>query len=275
VLDHAAALQRLVHAFLEEAHALAAVAFGARQGNSRVTQQRGGVVAVGRRERGTGADGDRQLLARDHERPSQLFDQSIHEIHDFGKIGDIDESDGELVAARPRYDVALAQHRLNTGGNVAQHLIAATMVDGVVDFLEIVDLEAKDGDAGAIAMNARHGLGQAVAEGLAIGEAGQRIVLLEIAELRLGLAALAPPHPAKRGEHGDARSEKQQRDGRGPAEIAGENLRLVALIEIDNERAPRIAVERKRESEGGKIRRRRGVRTLVQRDLGLFRRRAG
>ncbi len=51
VLDHAAALQRLVHAFLEEAHALAAVALGARQGNCRVTQERGGVVAVGGRER--------------------------------------------------------------------------------------------------------------------------------------------------------------------------------------------------------------------------------
>src|SRR4029453_1207278 len=106
------------------------------------------------------------------------------------------------------------------------------MVHGVVDLLEIVDVEAKDGDAGAVPMHARHGLGQAVAEGLASGEAGQRVVLFEIAELRGGLAVLAARHPAEGGEDAKSSSEKQQHDGRDPPEIACENFRLVALIEI-------------------------------------------
>ena len=38
MLDHAPALQRLVHALLEEAHALAAVALGARQRDASVTE---------------------------------------------------------------------------------------------------------------------------------------------------------------------------------------------------------------------------------------------
>lgn len=51
VLDHAAALQRLVHALLEEAHALAAVTLGAGQRDAGVTKHEGGGVAVGGGER--------------------------------------------------------------------------------------------------------------------------------------------------------------------------------------------------------------------------------
>jgi hypothetical protein len=63
-----------------------------------------------------------------------------------------------------------------------------------------------DGDAGAVPMHARHGFGQAVAEGLAIGEAGQGVVLFEVAELRHGLATHAAPHPAEGGEYAKSRS---------------------------------------------------------------------
>ncbi len=48
VLDHAAALQRLVHALLEEAHALTAVALGAGERDAGVTEHGGRGVAVGR-----------------------------------------------------------------------------------------------------------------------------------------------------------------------------------------------------------------------------------
>ena len=48
VLDHAPALQRLVHALLEEAHALAAVALGAGESDAGMAEHGGRGVAVGR-----------------------------------------------------------------------------------------------------------------------------------------------------------------------------------------------------------------------------------
>ena len=45
------------------------------------------------------------------------------------------------------------------------------MIGGVVDLLEIVDVEAKNGDVGAVPMHASDGVGEPVAEALAIGEA--------------------------------------------------------------------------------------------------------
>ncbi len=53
-------------------------------------------------------------------------------------------------------------------------------------------------------------VGEAVAESLAIGEAGEGVVLLEIAELLLGLSPLASAHPGEGGGHGDAGAEQEQ-----------------------------------------------------------------
>ena len=138
------------------------------------------------------------------------LDQAVHEGHDVAEIGDVDQRDGELVAAQPGDQVALTQRRLNAGADVAQHLVAARVIGGIVDLLELVDVEAEHGDMAAVALHARHGVGEAVVERLAIGEAGQGVVLLEIANLRFGLAALASPHPREGGGHGNAGAEQEQ-----------------------------------------------------------------
>ena len=154
MLDHAAALQRLVHALLEEAHALAAVALGAGQSDAGMTQHGRRGVAVGGRERDADAGGDQHLLARDLKRAAQGFDQPIHEGHDVAEIGDVDEGNGEFVAGQPRDEVVLAQGRLDAAADVAQHLVAAAMVGRFVDLLELVDVETKHGDMRAVALHA-------------------------------------------------------------------------------------------------------------------------
>ena len=99
------------------------------------------------------------------------------------------------------------------------------------------------------------GVGQALAERLAVGKAGEGVVLLEIADLLFGLAPLLPAHPGKRGGHGDAGAKQEQGDGGDQAEIAGQHFRLVALVEIDHERAARTSVQGERERERGEVRR--------------------
>ena len=109
VLDHAPALQRLVHALLEEAHALAAVALGAGERDVGMAKHDGRGVAVAGRQRNADAGGDQQLLVGHLERAAQRLDQPVHEGHDVAEIGDVDQRDGELVAAKPGDEIALAQ----------------------------------------------------------------------------------------------------------------------------------------------------------------------
>ncbi len=254
VLDQAAALQRLVHALLEEAHALTAVAFGAGESNAGMAEHGGRGVAISRGQGDTDAGGDQHFLVCHLQRAPQGFDQAVHEGHDVAEIGDVDEGDGELVAAEPGDQVALAERRLNAGADVAQHLVAAGVIGGVVDLLELVDVEAEDGDMAAIAMHAIDGRGQALAERLAIGKAGEGVVLLEIADLLFGLAPFPSAHPGKRGRHGDAGAKQEQGDGGDQSEIAGQHVGLVALVEIDHQRAVRTAVQGEGEGERGEMR---------------------
>ena len=60
--DRVSPLQGLVHAFLEEAHALTALGLGAGKGNVGVPQQLRRGVAVIRREGNAGAHGAHELL---------------------------------------------------------------------------------------------------------------------------------------------------------------------------------------------------------------------
>ena len=160
MLDHAPALQRLVHALLEEAHALPAVALGARQSDAGVTEHGRRGVAVGGGERDADAGSHQHLLAGDLKRPAQGLDQPVHERHHVAEIGDIDEGDGELVAGEAGDEIVLAQRRLDAAADVAQHLIAAAMVGDFVDLLELVDVETEHGDMRAVAMHANDGFGR-------------------------------------------------------------------------------------------------------------------
>ncbi len=69
-------------------------------------------------------------------------------------------------------------------------------------------------------MNPLDRLGEVCAKGIAIGKAGESVVLFEIAELRFGLAPLPAPHPGKGGWDGETGTEQEQHDCGHPPEIA-------------------------------------------------------
>ncbi len=117
------------------------------------------------------------------------------------------------------------------------------MLGRVVDLLELVNVETNDRDMRVVLLHADHGVAKGVGEGAAIGQTGQRIVTLEIAHLLLSLPPLAPAHPGEGNGRRDAEAEQRQRHQGDEAEIAGEHARLIALVEIDDQRAARIRVE--------------------------------
>ena len=75
--DRASPLQRLVHAFLKEAHALAALGLGAGNGNVSVPQQFRRRVAVIGGECDAGANGAHELLVGNADGKTQRLGQAI------------------------------------------------------------------------------------------------------------------------------------------------------------------------------------------------------
>ena len=75
-------------------------------------------------------------------------------------------------------------------------------------------------------------------------QAGKRVVVLEIVDLLLGAAALLGAHPGDGDRRRDADAEQEEHDAGDQAEIVRKCARLVALVEIDDERATLAGVER-------------------------------
>jgi hypothetical protein len=100
-------------------------------------------------------------------------------------------------------------------------------------------------------------------------------VIFEIADLRLGLAAFPAPRPGEGRRGGDADAEQEQRDSGDQAEIVGKGGGLVTLVEIDDERAALLTVERERNPEAGEMGRAGSARGRKQRYLGRLAGRIG
>src|SRR5207302_861692 len=85
------------------------------------------------------------------------------------------EDDAELLAAEPADDVGAAYRAAKRGREAAEHLVARPVAVDVVDALEVVDVEHQDGDRVVRAARSLELLAQAVVEGAAVVEAGQRV----------------------------------------------------------------------------------------------------
>ena len=102
----------------------------------------------------------------------------------------------------------------------AQELIAGIVTEGVVDVLEVVEVELQDRDQRAVAARLAEGHLEAQPEQGPVGEAGQRIVVRQLDQPLLGFdqpAAVVPDPPYDRAK--DAKrfqAQDQQRGGQQP-----------------------------------------------------------
>ena len=62
------------------------------------------------------------------------------------RLGEVLDQHGELVAAEPRDGVGGAQHAPQAPAHLEQHLVAAAVAEGVVERLEVVEVDEQDGD---------------------------------------------------------------------------------------------------------------------------------
>ena len=96
----------------------------------------------------------------------------------------------ELVAALAGEDVAAADELADAARGLAQHLVAGRVAERVVDELEVVEVEVEERDRLAGAARADEVQAQLLLELRAVRQAGERVVVGEVGDLRLGAAAL-------------------------------------------------------------------------------------
>ena len=101
---------------------------------------------------------------------------------------------GELVAAQPGHRVAAAHAAPQPGRGLAQQRIARIVPQAVVDRLEVVEVEQQEPYQPVIAPCLGQGLLQPVMQEGTVRQAGQTIVLRQVADASLGFPPLVDVH---------------------------------------------------------------------------------
>jgi hypothetical protein len=132
---------------------------------------------------------------------------------------------GELVAAQPGHEVGLAHGVLEQGGHPAEELVAGEMAAGVVDDLELVEVQVAEGVVGAAGAGLLQGALEVPIECLAVEQAGQLVVSGLVGELE---AEQAPVAHVLEDDHGAHDAAVQVAD-RGAGALDGVAAAVAAL----------------------------------------------
>ena len=182
---------RCLQGGVEDLEAPLAVVLGRIHGEVGVAQQLVGGDAGARRDRDSDARAHRRRLIVQQEGLAQQVEHAPGRPPHLVGAADVLEQDRELVPAQPRGRVAGPQAAAQPPGDARQQLVAGGVPQGVVDRLEVVEVEEQDRDREGGAQLARQRVFDAVAEQRAVGQLGQRIVEGPVAQLLLERAALA------------------------------------------------------------------------------------
>lgn len=135
------------------------------------------------------------------------------------------QQQGELVAAQARQAVAVLQVRAQARHHLQDQAVAGLVAEGVVDVAEVVQVEVAEGQAAALELVQLRG--QQGLEALAVGDAGQRVLLGQALQSGLQAAALAGVAQGT-AQHLAAQLRRQ------PVGHAGGRLRGLALQQQDD-----------------------------------------
>ena len=108
-----------------------------------------------------------------------------HARHAVAVVG-VFHHDGELVAAQPSDGVGTADHAQQARGRCLEDAVTGGVAERVVDDLEVVQVQEQHRHAAALPPGAHHRTRQALGQQAAVGQAGQGVVVGQIAQLLLG-----------------------------------------------------------------------------------------
>ena len=120
---------------------------------------------------------------------AELREEPVGDLHGVGDIADLLEQDRELVAGQAAGGVARADRVRQAARHLDEEAVAGAVAEGVVDVLEVVEVDQQDRRHRPAAAAPRERVGDAVGEEGAVGEPGQRVVERLVAELGLEVRA--------------------------------------------------------------------------------------
>ena len=187
----------------------------------------GPVVAVHRDAHGAP---HRQLDVVEDDRGRQLQQQPVRQVLHVVGARDLADEDGELVAAQAYGEVAFPDATAQPEPELRQHLVAGVVAQGVVDALEVVDVEHQQGRGPAVAHRRRQGhlaaldqqragaqRGEPVQHGRAVGRVDEPALRLEAAHRGDGVSDHQGERrrpPSTRSAPGDPSGHQVQRADR-------------------------------------------------------------
>ena len=111
-------------------------------------------------------------------------------------VFDVLDDDHKLVTAESHHVVMRSHRLLQAFGRMPEQLVACRVAGGVVDLLEAVEVDEQEGQALFRLLRMLKGLGQVGLNPVAVGQAGQHVLVaapLEFGHVRLGFADVAQP----------------------------------------------------------------------------------
>jgi hypothetical protein len=163
-----------VHIGLEKAKDAPAVFLGLIERHVGVPQKLIGGLAIGWRKPDAGAGSDHDLLTLDSVRLAQARHDAFGQGARLVRPGEPHLQNREFVAAKARDHVGGAHARAQALRHRLQKPVAGGVPQGVVDVLELIEIEIKNGDYFRIPAHAQQGFVQALVKQHPVWQTGQR-----------------------------------------------------------------------------------------------------
>ena len=135
---------RRVHRRFEDRDTVLAGALGGVHRDVGVPQQLCRVRRPGPSDRDTDAAADDDLLPLDREWRPQHVDDAVRDRHGVAQLRSVVEQDGEFVTAEPGGDVRGSEDLAEAFRDTDQQPVAGCVTHGVVDDLEVVEVQEED-----------------------------------------------------------------------------------------------------------------------------------
>ena len=248
-LEAQALLQQVLHLRPESDVTALPGRLGVVHRDVRVAEQRLGSGLAG----GVGdadARRDPQRLPVERERRLQFLDQRPGAALHLRDRGDSLQQHGELVSPEPRDRIGGAAGRDDPLGHVAQKTIAGVVTEGIVDVLEVIEVEEHHRNAALVALRESQRVVHAIPEQAAIGELGEGVLKRQLPQLRLERLAFAdvakiegqPLHRRITGEIGADALRKAMLRAAPDTELHGTDRSGMAGGDLGQERLESFAV---------------------------------
>nr|GEU28309.1 hypothetical protein [Tanacetum cinerariifolium] len=171
----------------EVGKAVAAGALGRVHGLVRMLEQVVDVEPVVRVQRDADAGRHERLLLPQRKRRLQAVDDLLGDLLHPLRFVELGKDHREFIAAQARHRIGRPHARADAARRLHQQDVALVVAQGVVDFLEVVEVDEQDGQPRVLAPALDQVLLQAVEQHAAVGQLGQRIEIGLLPDQRLAL----------------------------------------------------------------------------------------